>query len=153
MVAFRCDPSCSPLLTLISLSGFSPPEFDLHTFPLQTRLRVQHVVQENPPSFLQHIYQQVCIERKPLRYVTNCDINLPDQALFCPQLLLSPSCCNSKSIEAIVAINNNKKDIEHYNTETNLTISLKRKSHRKTSYLSEYGCHGIISSKNSEISY
>lgn len=34
---------------------------------LKTRLRVQHVVQESPPSFLQHIFQQVCIERKPLR--------------------------------------------------------------------------------------
>ena len=37
---------------------------------LKTRLRVQHVVQETPPSFLQHIFQQVCIERKPLRYCT-----------------------------------------------------------------------------------
>ena len=36
---------------------------------LKTRLRVQHVVQETPPSFLQHIFQQVCIERKPLRYM------------------------------------------------------------------------------------
>lgn len=34
---------------------------------LKTRLRVQHVVQESPPSFLQHIFQQVCIEGKPLR--------------------------------------------------------------------------------------
>ena len=32
---------------------------------------MQHVVQESPPSFLQHVYQQVCIERKPLRYVIN----------------------------------------------------------------------------------
>ena len=46
--------------------------YNYNNFSLQTRLRVQHVVQENPPSFLQHIYQQVCIERKPLRYVTNC---------------------------------------------------------------------------------
>ena len=38
---------------------------------LKTRLRVQHVVQETPPSFLQHILQQVCIERKPLRYCTS----------------------------------------------------------------------------------
>ncbi|XP_031562643.1 general transcription and DNA repair factor IIH helicase subunit XPD-like [Actinia tenebrosa] len=35
---------------------------------LKTRLRIQHVVQESPQSFLQHIYQQVCIERKPLRF-------------------------------------------------------------------------------------
>ena len=46
-----------------------------HVFLLffQTRLRTQHVVQQSPPSFLQHIFQQVCIERKPLRYfqVTN----------------------------------------------------------------------------------
>ncbi|EDO46754.1 predicted protein [Nematostella vectensis] len=35
---------------------------------LKTRLRIQHVVQESPMSFLQHIYQQVCIERKPLRF-------------------------------------------------------------------------------------
>ena len=34
---------------------------------LKTRLRVQHVVQESPPYFLQHICQQVCIEQKPLR--------------------------------------------------------------------------------------
>lgn len=34
---------------------------------LKTRLRVQHVVSEMPPSFLQHVHQQVCIERKPLR--------------------------------------------------------------------------------------
>ena len=36
---------------------------------LKTRLRVQHVIQESPPSFLQHVFQQVCIERKPLRYL------------------------------------------------------------------------------------
>ncbi|KAK3741288.1 hypothetical protein QZH41_012587 [Actinostola sp. cb2023] len=35
---------------------------------LKTRLRIQHVVQESPQSFLQHVYQQVCIERKPLRF-------------------------------------------------------------------------------------
>ncbi|XP_065662190.1 general transcription and DNA repair factor IIH helicase subunit XPD isoform X2 [Hydra vulgaris] len=35
---------------------------------LKTRLRIQHVVSETPPSFLQHIHQQVCIERKPLRF-------------------------------------------------------------------------------------
>lgn len=29
---------------------------------------MQHVVSETPPSFLQHIHQQVCIERKPLRF-------------------------------------------------------------------------------------
>ncbi|XP_074655950.1 general transcription and DNA repair factor IIH helicase subunit XPD-like isoform X2 [Tubulanus polymorphus] len=35
---------------------------------LKTRLRVQHVVSESPPSFLRHISQSVCIERKPLRF-------------------------------------------------------------------------------------
>ncbi len=34
---------------------------------LKTRLRVQHVVQESPPSFLRHCSQTVCIDRKPLR--------------------------------------------------------------------------------------
>ena len=46
---------------------------------LKTRLRVQHVVQETPPSFLQHIFQQVCIERKPLRY---CAFSLSKQPTF-----------------------------------------------------------------------
>ena len=36
---------------------------------LKTRLRVQHVVQESPPSFLKHCNQTVCIDRKPLRLV------------------------------------------------------------------------------------
>ncbi|XP_070578427.1 general transcription and DNA repair factor IIH helicase subunit XPD-like [Ptychodera flava] len=35
---------------------------------LKTRLRVQHVVSESPPSFLKDIYAKVCIERKPLRF-------------------------------------------------------------------------------------
>ncbi|XP_067007170.2 general transcription and DNA repair factor IIH helicase subunit XPD [Anabrus simplex] len=35
---------------------------------LKTRLRVQHVVQESPASFLKDVYQKVCIERKPLRF-------------------------------------------------------------------------------------
>eukprot|EP00794_Sanderia_malayensis_P020345 gene20345-22348_t len=35
---------------------------------LKVRLRVQHVVSETPPSFLQHIFSQVCIDRKPLRF-------------------------------------------------------------------------------------
>ena len=44
-----------------------------HTPPLtvltpQTRLRIQHVVSENPSSFLHHTYQTVCIDRKPLRF-------------------------------------------------------------------------------------
>ena len=34
---------------------------------LKTRLRVQHVVSETPPSFLKDCQQKVCIERKPLR--------------------------------------------------------------------------------------
>jgi DNA excision repair protein ERCC-2 len=35
---------------------------------LKTRLRVQHVVQESPASFLQDITKKVYIERKPLRF-------------------------------------------------------------------------------------
>lgn len=34
---------------------------------LKSRLRVHHVVQESPPSFLKDIFEKVCIERKPLR--------------------------------------------------------------------------------------
>ncbi|KAL5008591.1 hypothetical protein ScPMuIL_014172 [Solemya velum] len=35
---------------------------------LKTRLRVQHVVSETPPSFLKDCATKVCIERKPLRF-------------------------------------------------------------------------------------
>lgn len=35
---------------------------------LETRLRVQHVVQETPAGFLKDIYSKVCIDRKPLRF-------------------------------------------------------------------------------------
>eukprot|EP00118_Oscarella_pearsei_P004864 m.21551 g.21551 ORF g.21551 m.21551 type:complete len:231 (+) comp28184_c0_seq7:946-1638(+) len=35
---------------------------------LKGRLRVQHVSSETPASFLQHIGQTVCIDRKPLRF-------------------------------------------------------------------------------------
>lgn len=35
---------------------------------VKTRLRVQHVMQESPASFLKDIYQKVMIERKPLRF-------------------------------------------------------------------------------------
>ncbi|PVD26612.1 hypothetical protein C0Q70_14289 [Pomacea canaliculata] len=35
---------------------------------LKTRLRIQHVVSESPPSFLRDCSQKVCIERKPLRF-------------------------------------------------------------------------------------
>ncbi|RDD44273.1 TFIIH basal transcription factor complex helicase XPD subunit [Trichoplax sp. H2] len=35
---------------------------------IKTRLRVQHVVQETPMSFLHHIKETVCIDRKPLRF-------------------------------------------------------------------------------------
>jgi len=34
---------------------------------LKARLRVQHVIQETPPSFLKDCQTKVCIERKPLR--------------------------------------------------------------------------------------
>nr|XP_033810978.1 general transcription and DNA repair factor IIH helicase subunit XPD [Geotrypetes seraphini] len=35
---------------------------------LKSRLRVHHMVQESPPSFLKDIFEKVCIERKPLRF-------------------------------------------------------------------------------------
>ncbi|ORZ35249.1 transcription factor TFIIH complex subunit Rad15 [Catenaria anguillulae PL171] len=35
---------------------------------LKTRLRVQHVVAETPASFLQHLRETTCIERKPLQF-------------------------------------------------------------------------------------
>ncbi|KAI9209299.1 uncharacterized protein BJ171DRAFT_486077 [Polychytrium aggregatum] len=35
---------------------------------MKTRMRVMHVVAESPPSFLQHIREVTCIERKPLRF-------------------------------------------------------------------------------------
>ncbi|XP_067681689.1 general transcription and DNA repair factor IIH helicase subunit XPD-like [Haliotis asinina] len=35
---------------------------------MKTRLRVQHVVSESPPSFLKDCLNRVCIERKPLRF-------------------------------------------------------------------------------------
>ncbi|XP_062996219.1 general transcription and DNA repair factor IIH helicase subunit XPD isoform X1 [Elgaria multicarinata webbii] len=35
---------------------------------LKSRLRVHHVVQESPPSFLKDVFEKVCIERKPLRF-------------------------------------------------------------------------------------
>uniref|UniRef100_A0A670ZAY4 General transcription and DNA repair factor IIH helicase subunit XPD n=1 Tax=Pseudonaja textilis TaxID=8673 RepID=A0A670ZAY4_PSETE len=35
---------------------------------LKSRLRIHHVVQESPPSFLKDIFEKVCIERKPLRF-------------------------------------------------------------------------------------
>ncbi len=35
---------------------------------VKTRLKVQHKVQESPPSFLKDISTKVCIERKPLRF-------------------------------------------------------------------------------------
>ncbi|XP_050783744.1 general transcription and DNA repair factor IIH helicase subunit XPD isoform X4 [Gopherus flavomarginatus] len=35
---------------------------------LKSRLRVHHMVQESPPSFLKDVFEKVCIERKPLRF-------------------------------------------------------------------------------------
>ncbi|XP_067947764.1 general transcription and DNA repair factor IIH helicase subunit XPD-like [Watersipora subatra] len=35
---------------------------------MKTRLRVQHVIQESPASFLKDCQNKVCIERKPLRF-------------------------------------------------------------------------------------
>lgn len=62
---------------------------------LKTRLRVQHVVQETPPSFLQHIFQQVCIERKPLRFCAERlssllhTLELPDVQDYGPLTLIA----------------------------------------------------------------
>uniref|UniRef100_V9KN46 General transcription and DNA repair factor IIH helicase subunit XPD n=1 Tax=Callorhinchus milii TaxID=7868 RepID=V9KN46_CALMI len=35
---------------------------------LKSRLRIQHVVSESPPSFLKDVFEKVCIDRKPLRF-------------------------------------------------------------------------------------
>lgn len=62
---------------------------------LKVRLRVQHVVSETPPSFLQHIFQQVCIDRKPLRFCAERlrsllhTLELPNLAEFGPLTLLA----------------------------------------------------------------
>lgn len=62
---------------------------------LKTRLRTQHVVQESPPSFLQHIFQQVCIERKPLRFCAErlssllYTLELPDVQDYGPLTLIA----------------------------------------------------------------
>eukprot|EP00795_Rhopilema_esculentum_P003154 gene3154-1459_t len=62
---------------------------------LKVRLRVQHVVSETPPSFLQHIFQQVCIDRKPLRFCAERlrsllhTLELPNIADFGPLTLLA----------------------------------------------------------------
>ncbi|CAB4009290.1 TFIIH basal transcription factor complex helicase XPD subunit, partial [Paramuricea clavata] len=62
---------------------------------LKTRLRVHHVISETPLSFLQHIYQQVCIERKPLRFCSErlqsllYTLELPDIAEYGPLRLIA----------------------------------------------------------------
>ncbi|XP_068684065.1 general transcription and DNA repair factor IIH helicase subunit XPD-like isoform X2 [Montipora foliosa] len=62
---------------------------------LKTRLRVQHVVQESPPSFLQHVFQQVYIERKPLRFCAERlssllhTLELPDVQDYGPLTLIA----------------------------------------------------------------
>ncbi|CAH3128453.1 unnamed protein product [Pocillopora meandrina] len=62
---------------------------------LKTRLRTQHVVQQSPPSFLQHIFQQVCIERKPLRFCAErlssllYTLELPDVQDYGPLTLIA----------------------------------------------------------------
>ncbi|KAJ8309183.1 hypothetical protein KUTeg_014057 [Tegillarca granosa] len=43
---------------------------------VKTRLRVQHIVSESPPSFLKDCAQKVCIERKPLRFCAERLANL-----------------------------------------------------------------------------
>jgi len=62
---------------------------------LKVRLRVQHVVSETPPSFLQHINQQVCIDKKPLRFCSERlrsllhTLELPNIADFGPLTLVA----------------------------------------------------------------
>lgn len=43
---------------------------------LKSRLRIQHVVQESSPQFLKDIFEKVCIDRKPLRCVYSCKVQL-----------------------------------------------------------------------------
>ncbi|XP_029427564.1 general transcription and DNA repair factor IIH helicase subunit XPD isoform X3 [Rhinatrema bivittatum] len=62
---------------------------------LKSRLRVHHMVQESPPSFLKDIFEKVCIERKPLRFSAERlrsllrTLEIADIADFSPVTLIS----------------------------------------------------------------
>ncbi|XP_064408801.1 general transcription and DNA repair factor IIH helicase subunit XPD isoform X2 [Latimeria chalumnae] len=62
---------------------------------LKSRLRVHHMIQESPPSFLKDIFEKVCIERKPLRFCSErlrCllrTLEITDIADFSPIVLLA----------------------------------------------------------------
>ncbi|KAJ6663644.1 hypothetical protein lerEdw1_009723 [Lerista edwardsae] len=62
---------------------------------LKSRLRVHHVVQESPPSFLKDVFEKVCIERKPLRFCAERlrsllrTLEIADVADFSPITLIS----------------------------------------------------------------
>lgn len=62
---------------------------------VKTRLRVQHKVQESPPSFLKDIATKVCIDRKPLRFCYERlrsllnSLELVDMQNFAPLILVA----------------------------------------------------------------
>ena len=62
---------------------------------VKTRLRVQHKVQESPPSFLKDIFTKVCIDRKPLRFCYERlrsllnSLELVDMQSFAPLILVA----------------------------------------------------------------
>ncbi|XP_060712261.1 general transcription and DNA repair factor IIH helicase subunit XPD isoform X3 [Hemiscyllium ocellatum] len=62
---------------------------------LKSRLRVHHVVAENPPSFLKDVFDKVCIERKPLRFCSERlrsllqTLEIADLSNFSPIILVS----------------------------------------------------------------
>ncbi|XP_038642017.1 general transcription and DNA repair factor IIH helicase subunit XPD [Scyliorhinus canicula] len=62
---------------------------------LKSRLRVHHVVAENPPSFLKDVFDKVCIERKPLRFCSERlrsllqTLEVADLSNFSPIILVS----------------------------------------------------------------
>ncbi|ESP02287.1 hypothetical protein LOTGIDRAFT_238022 [Lottia gigantea] len=62
---------------------------------LKSRLRIQHVVSESPPSFLKDCAQKICIDRKPLRFCAERlaslmrTLELTDMENFSALILLS----------------------------------------------------------------
>lgn len=62
---------------------------------VKTRIRIQHKVQESPPSFLKDLSSKVCIERKPLRFCFERlrsllkSLELVDMQSYSPLILLA----------------------------------------------------------------
>ena len=62
---------------------------------VKTRLKVQHKVQESPPSFLKDLATKVCIERKPMRFCFERlrsllkSLELVDMQNYSPLILLA----------------------------------------------------------------